>query len=349
MPRFAHPILFVIAMTAISFSVARTQTLNTPDGPAPDTLGRFNANTGIDARYNNELSQQQPAFGEFGNNGVIFTHPLLGEPLTVQISGVNKRSKWENIDPASFKKPAKDDGKYAVFHLKGMNSIGCIAAKVRQMQPDRLNGSWERLFQPQYMKTWASCVVAYLDGGDAASFHHLNIRLDAYGPKGFGHAARALNNVLSYTTHFDSSNDIFNRFDGNIGYFGEIKESTKNRVKSIDTRSLSSKKDSFEEFDTPVISAWAVPLGSMTFIDQPLNPDVITEIGDYTDQADAVLESKQRRVAKTADKESVYPALAVLDKLYVSGPVSDPSLDTRQRTGSGSKPMNDHDGYLTTG
>ena len=203
---------------------------NWSDYIAPDTIARFEKETGIKVNYDsfdsNEILHAKLVAGQSGYDIVV---PSSGW-AKVQIAGglfqkLDKRllPNLSNLDPAIQAQIGKLDpgNEYLVNWLWGYTTVGINVDKVKAALGDLPLPAnvWDLVFKPQYMSRLKSCGVSFLDSASEvmpAAMHALGRNPYSKNPDDYQEALKMLQQVRPYVALFSSSGYINELANGSI-------------------------------------------------------------------------------------------------------------------------------------
>ena len=346
--------LIALAAATLSGVALAQQTVhiyNWSDYIGENTLADFEAKTGIKPIYDvfdsNETLEGKLLAGRTGYDVVVPSNHFLGKQIKAGAFQPLDRSKltnWDNLDPALLKQLESNDpgNQYAVPYLWGTNGIGYNVAKVKELLGVEEIDSWAVLFEPENIKKLSQCGVAFLDSGDEmipAMLNYLGLDPNSTNPDDYAKAEAKLLEVRPYVTYFHSSKYIGDLANGNIciaaGFSGDILQAAdraEEAGKGIEIAYAIPKEGANLWFDMLSIPVDAVNVEQAhAFINFLLEPEVIAGVSDYVGYANPNTKAAEFMDEDVYNDPSVYPAQAVLDKLYISTelPVSVLRLMTR--------------------
>ena len=310
---------------------------NWSDYIAPDTIARFEKETGIKVRYdnfdNNEIVHAKLVAGKSGYDIVVPSSNWA----KLQIDGgllqkLDKRRipNLRNLDPAVQRQLARMDpgNEYLVNWMWGFTTIGINVDKVKAAlgnlpMPDN---AWDLLFKPEYVSRLKSCGTSVLDSASEvlpAVLHYLGKPPYSRNPSDYAAAAVALKAIRPHLTLFSSSGYINDMANGSIclalGWSGDINIA---RQRAIEGRTgqkieaLLPRNGGLLFFDVMVIPADAQhPGNAHRFIDFILRPENAAGLTNKVFYANPVPDSRQHVRPEVANNPTVFLPPAELAKM----------------------------------
>lgn len=302
------------------------------------TLADFQKETGIKPVYDvfdsNETLEGKLLAGRTGYDVVVPSNHFLGKQIKAGAFQKLDRSllpNWQNLDPALLKQlEVNDPGNlYSVPYLWGTNGIGYNVAKVKEVLGVDEIDSWSMLFEPENLKKLNACGVAFMDSPDEmfpAVLNYLGLDPRSTNAEDYQKAEAKLMAVRPYVTYFHSSKYIGDLANGDIcvafGYSGDVFQAAaraEEAGKGIEIAYSIPKEGANLWFDLMAIPTDAKNVKEAhAFINYLLDPAVIAKVSDYVGYANPNLKAGELMDQEVRNDPSVYPAQAVLDRLYIS-------------------------------
>jgi putrescine transport system substrate-binding protein len=302
------------------------------------TLEDFQKATGIKAGYDvfdsNETLEGKLLAGRSGYDVVVPTNHFLGKQI--KAGAFQKLDKallpnLANIDPALLKQLEVNDAGnlYSVPYLWGTNGIAYNVDKVKvALGVDKID-SWEILFEPQNLQKLKACGVAFMDSPDEmfpAMLNYLGLNPNSKNPDDYKKAEAKFLAVRPSVTYFHSSKYISDLANGDIcvafAYSGDAfqaKARAEEAGKGVKIDYVIPKQGGNLWFDMLAIPADAANVKEAhAFINYLMQPEVIAQVSDYVGYANPNVKAGPFMDQAVLNNPSVYPAAAVMDKLYVS-------------------------------
>jgi putrescine transport system substrate-binding protein len=321
---------------------------NWSDYIAPDTVARFEAETGIRVTYDvfdsNEVLEGKLLTGAAGYDVVVPTSDFMGRQI---LAGVFQPLDFErlpnrrNLDAGLMGVIAgfDPDNRYGVPYLWGTTGFGYNIDQVRAALGDSAPvDSFDLLLQPEYMSRLADCGVAFLDAPSeifAAVLNYLGLDPNSTVVEDYQKQARELlEAVRPYVRYFHSSQYINDLANGDIcvafGWSGDILQARDRALEAGNGVRIAytiPREGALMWFDMLAIPADARNVDNAhRFIDFLLRPDVIAEVTDYVKYANANAAATALLPAEISADPAIYPPGEVRERLFTSK-VTPPKID----------------------
>jgi putrescine transport system substrate-binding protein len=269
---------------------------NWSDYIAPDTIAKFEKETGIKVRYdnydNNEILHAKLLAGRTGYDIVVPSAHFAKQQIEGGLFQKLDRAQlpnWNNLDPDLLKQMASVDpgNQYLVDWLWGYITLGINVDKVKKALGDMPlpENAWSLVFDPKYAAKLKGCGVSFLDSAsEVLPVAMIYAGKDPYSrtEADYKAAGDLLMSVRPYITRFSSSGYIQEMAQGSLcavmGYSGDIniaaaRASEAKRATRIEA--LIPPKGSTLFFDSMAIPADAPhPKNAHLFINYILRPEV---------------------------------------------------------------------------
>lgn len=215
---------------------------NWSDYIAPDTVAKFEKQTGIKVVYDvfdsNETLEAKLLAGKSGYDIVVPSNNFLAKQIKAGVYQELDKSKlpnWKNLDQDLLKAvgDASDkDNKHAFPYMWGSIGIGYNPEKVKAaLGVDKID-SWDAVFKPENMEKLKSCGVSFLDAPTEmipAALHYLGKPTDSKDKGDLKAAEDLFLSIRPSVAYFHSSKYISDLANGNIcvavGYSGDLEQS----------------------------------------------------------------------------------------------------------------------------
>lgn len=313
---------------------------NWSDYIAPETVAKFEAETGIKVTYDvfdsNEVLEAKLLSGASGYDLVVPTSEFLGRQIAAGVFQPLDRSKlphYANLDPEllGFLRTVDPDNAYAVPYLWGTTGIGYNVAKVRErLGPDAPVDSLDLVFRPENLAKLASCGVAVLDAPRevfSAALRYLGQDPSATDPDLYrGPARELLERIRPYVTYFHSSQYINDLANGEVcvalGWSGDILQAAdraREAGNGVEIAYSIPREGALIWFDMLAIPADARNVDNAhRFIDFLLRPEVIAEVTGYVKYANANRAADPLIAPDILGNPGIYPPPDVRAGLYTN-------------------------------
>lgn len=310
---------------------------NWSDYIAPDTVAKFEKQTGIKVVYDvfdsNETLEAKLLAGKSGYDIVVPSNNFLAKQIKAGVYQELDRSKlpnWKNLDEDLLKAvgDASDEGnKHAFPYMWGSIGIGYNPEKVKAaLGVDRID-SWDTVFKPENMAKLKSCGVTFLDAPTEmipAALHYLGKPTNSKDKADLKAAEDLFMKIRPSVAYFHSSKYISDLANGNIcvavGYSGDLEQSKARAHEAGDKVKLAytiPKEGAGTFYDMVAIPKDASNLdAAYQFMNYLLQPEVMAEI------TNAVRFPNGNKAATAlVDKDitsdpAIYPSDAVKKQLY---------------------------------
>lgn len=341
-------VLLLLAACAREQEGPELRVYNWSDYIAPDTVARFESETGIRVVYDvfdsNEVLEAKLLSGASGYDIVVPTSDFMGRQIIAgvfQALDVNLLPNYSNLDSDLMALVATFDpgNRYGVPFLWGTTGIGYNVAQVRQaLGDDAPVGSLDLLFKPEYARKLADCGIALLDAPTevfSAVLNYLGLDPNSHVSEHYEVQARQLlDRVRPHIRYFHSSQYINDLANGDIcvtfGWSGDILQARDRAAEAGNGVQIA--------FSTPREGAlmWfdmlAIPADSRhvdyahRFINFLLRPDVIADITNYVKFANANAAATELLPAAIRSDPAIYPPPDMRERLYTDK-VTPPKVD----------------------
>ncbi len=320
-------------------SVAQTEEAvlnfyNWSDYVAPETLDKFEKETGIKVTYDemdsNDTLESKILAGDTGYDIVVPSSSFLGRQIKAgayQKLDRTQLSNWSNLDEGLLAKLQDVDpgSEYSYPYLWGTTGIGYNVDKINEIfgNTDVVN-SWDLVFKPENLAKLKDCGVTFLDAPSEiipTTLHFLKEDPNSFDVAVIDKAAALLETLRPSITNFHSSEYIDALASGNaclvVGWSGDIiqakarAEEAGGGVKVGYSIPGEGAAVWFDMFAIPKTAKH--PQNAHKFLNYLLRPEVIAEVSNY--------------VAYPNANKAATP---MLDKSITEDPMINPSADTIQ-------------------
>lgn len=308
---------------------------------APDTLSRFEKETGIKVVYDAFDSNQILEAKLFaGSTGYDLVFPTLFPYYIRQVeAGIyqpldpDKIPNLKRADPR-FVEPLWRDGKlYGVPYLWGTVGIGYNRAKLTKVMGEApVIDSWSAVFEPENLEKMAPCKVAFMDSPIyiyPVILNYLGLDPNSKNPDDYEKAIDVMRKIRPYITYFHDSQFMSDLANGNIcvavGWSGEMitaRERALAAKNGVDIVYVNPKEGSLFAYDVITIPKDAQHVeAAYRFINFLLDPKVVADITSYTGYPNTLPESKKYIAPAIAEDKTVHPDEAMMKKLFNIEPI----------------------------
>ena len=327
---------------------------NWSDYIADSTIREFEKETGIDVTYDvydsNEVLEGKLLSGNTGYDIVGPSSEFMGRQIIAGVyQKLNKDAlyNYDNLDPAmmSLLENLDPDNAHSIPYLWGTTGIGYNKQKaIEVMGVDFAMNTLDVVFIPEIIAKFQHCGVAFLDAPSEmfkAALHYLDLNPNSQNPKDYQEQSTELfNNVRPYIQYFHSSKYINDLANGDIclafAWSGDVLQAADRASESgngVQIEYKIPKEGTLMWFDMLAIPADAPnPENAHEFLNYILKPEVIAEISNKVNFANANIPSKSLIKADSLNNPDIYPEEDLMRKLFLAK-ILPPDIDrvmTRQ-------------------
>ncbi|WP_426099846.1 MULTISPECIES: polyamine ABC transporter substrate-binding protein [unclassified Pseudomonas] len=341
MKRFGRTLLTLSLLGAMAGGAQASDKVlrvyNWSDYIAPDTLKKFEAETGIHVTYDvfdsNETLEARLLAGKSGYDIVVPSNSFLAKQIKAGVYQTLDKSKltnWKNLNPVLLKNAAASDpdNAHAFPYMWGSIGIGYNPEKVRQaLGTDAPLNSWDLLFNPENAAKLKACGISFLDSPTEmlpAALHYLGFPVNSQDKQQIAQAQEVFMKIRPSVAYFHSSKYISDLANGNIcvavGYSGDVlqararAEEANNGVK-IDYSIPKEGAGSF--YDMVAIPRDASNVdNAYAFMNFLMRPDIIAEVTNSIGYSNANAAATPLVDEAIRNDPASYPPQEVLATLY---------------------------------
>ena len=355
-------VIFVVTLGLISCGTNEEETnikqevrvYNWSDYIADSTIREFEKETGIDVTYDvydsNEILEGKLLSGNTGYDIVGPSSEFMGRQIIAGVyQKLNKDAlyNYDNLDPAlmSLLENLDPDNAHSIPYLWGTTGIGYNKQKaIEIMGADFAMDTLDVVFVPEIIAKFQHCGVAFLDAPSEmfkAALHYLGLNPNSQNPKDYQEQSTELfKNVRPYIQYFHSSKYINDLANGDIclafAWSGDVLQASDRASESgngVQIEYKIPKEGTLMWFDMLAIPADAPnPGNAHKFLNYILKPEVIAEISNKVNFANANIPSKSLIKADSLNNPDIYPEEDLMRKLFLAK-ILPPDIDrvmTRQ-------------------
>ncbi len=355
-------VIFVVTLGLISCGTNEEETnikqevrvYNWSDYIADSTIREFEKETGIDVTYDvydsNEVLEGKLLSGNTGYDIVGPSSEFMGRQIIAGVyQKLNKDAlyNYDNLDPAmmSLLENLDPDNAHSIPYLWGTTGIGYNKQKaIEVMGVDFAMNTLDVVFIPEIIAKFQHCGVAFLDAPSEmfkAALHYLGLNPNSQNPKDYQEQSTELfNNVRPYIQYFHSSKYINDLANGDIclafAWSGDVLQAADRASESgngVQIEYRIPKEGTLMWFDMLAIPADAPnPGNAHKFLNYILKPEVIADISNKVNFANANIPSKSLIKADSLNNPDIYPEEELMRKLFLAK-ILPPDIDrvmTRQ-------------------
>ena len=313
---------------------------NWSDYIADSTIREFEKETGIDVTYDvydsNEILEGKLLSGNTGYDIVGPSSEFMGRQIIAGVyQKLNKDAlyNYDNLDPAmmSLLENLDPDNAHSIPYLWGTTGIGYNKQKaIEVMGVDFAMNTLDVVFIPEIIAKFQHCGVAFLDAPSEmfkAALHYLGLNPNSQNPKDYQEQSTELfNNVRPYIQYFHSSKYINDLANGDIclafAWSGDVLQAADRASESgngVQIEYRIPKEGTLMWFDMLAIPADAPnPGNAHKFLNYILKPEVIAEISNKVNFANANIPSKSLIKADSLNNPGIYPEEELMRKLFIA-------------------------------
>lgn len=321
---------------------------NWSDYIAPDTVARFERETGIRVTYDvfdsNEVLEAKLLSGASGYDIVVPTSDFMGRQIIAgvfQPLDLEQLPNHRNLDPELMGLIANFDpgNRYGVPYLWGTTGIGYNVEQVRvALGSDAPVDSLDLVFRPEYASRLADCGIAFLDAPSelfSAVLNYLGLDPNSQVPAHYQQQARELlDTVRPNIRYFHSSQYINDLANGDIcvafGWSGDILQARDRALEAangIEIKYTMPREGALMWFDMLAIPAGARNVDNAhRFINYLLRPEVIAEVTEFVKYANANAAATALLPSAISTDPAIYPPAEARARLYADK-VTPPKID----------------------
>jgi putrescine transport system substrate-binding protein len=310
---------------------------NWSDYIAPDTLAKFEKETGIKVTYDvfdsNEVLETKLVTGNTGYDVVVPSLTFLARQIQAGVFMPLDKTKipnLSNMDPEIQANIAKLDpgNTHSVNYLWGTTGIGYNVKKIKEIFGDAAPvDSWAMVFEPENLAKLKACGVYFLDTPSEIIppvLNYLGEEPNSFDPAVIAKAEARLKELRPSITQFHSSEYINALANGDacvaVGWSGDIFQAATRAEEAnngVEIAYVIPKEGAPMWFDMLAIPKDAKhPNNAHAFINFLLRPEIAAEISNYVAYASA-----NKAAVATIDPElkanpGVYPTEAAKKGLF---------------------------------
>lgn len=313
---------------------------NWSDYIAPDTVKKFEAETGIKVHYDvydgNETLEAKLLAGNSGYDVVVPTaFPFLKRQVAAGVYMPLDPAKIPNLkllDPTLLKPIAVADpgNKHAAIYMWGTTGIGYNKKLVEARLPNAPVNSLALVFDPEIVKHFKDCGVTMLDSPTdilPVALNYMGVKDPTKAtPAELEKAKEMLLKIRPYIKYFNSSQYINDLANGDIcialGWSGDILQSKARAAEAkngVEIEYNIPKEGTVVWSDNMAIPKDAPhPDAAAAWINFNLRPDIAAANSNYISYANGTPDSKKFIDPAIKDNPNIYPTEDVMKKLFVT-------------------------------
>ena len=313
---------------------------NWSDYIADTTISEFEKETGIDVTYDvydsNEILEGKLLAGNTGYDIVGPSSEFMGRQIMAGVlQKLNKQAlnNYANLDPAmmSLLENLDPDNAHSIPYLWGTTGIGYNKQKaIEIMGADFAMDTLDVVFIPEIIAKFQHCGVAFLDAPSEmfkAALHYLGLNPNSLNPKDYQEQSTTLlKNVRPYIQYFHSSKYINDLANGDIclafAWSGDVLQAADRARESgngVQIEYRIPREGTLMWFDMLVIPTDAPnPENAHKFLNYILRPEVIAEISNKVNFANANTPSKPLIKEAALNNPGIYPHEELMRKFFIA-------------------------------
>jgi putrescine transport system substrate-binding protein len=337
--------LIIVALLGSSAATAKEPRLNVynwSDYIAPDTIPKFEAETGIRVTYDvydaNEVLEAKLLAGRSGYDIVVpSASPFMARQIAAGVYRALDKTKlpnWNNLDPRILElvAPADPGNAHGVPYLWSDTGIGYNEAQLPAALGDAAPvDSLALIFDPAGAEKLAGCGISLLDTPQEvapAALAYLGLDPKSRDLGDLDKAFSALEKIRPYIRKFHSSQYINDLANGDLcialGYSGDVVQA-RNRAREAGNGVAIAfqvpKEGAMMSVDMLGVPADAPhPENAVRFIDYLLRPAVIADVTNAVSYPNPNLPATALVKPEIRDDPAVYPPQDFRHRLYVDLP-----------------------------
>ena len=317
----------------------------------PDAIKRFEAETGIQVRYDVydslETLEAKLLAGRSGYDVVVPTsEPTFSRLIRAGALAPLDRTKLPHaagLDPELMRRVETSDpsNRYGVIYLWGTIGLGTIPDKIRPLAPDAPLDSWRLLFDPDNARRIAPCGISILDSAIdviPSVLHYLGRDPNSTKPNDLGAVEKTLMAIRPWVRTFATAGAVNAVASGEtclaFSYSGDMVQArarAEEAGRDMRVHYTAPREGAQLWFDMLAIPKDAPhPAEALAFIDFVLRPDVIAGITNTVRYANAVPASRSKIRPDIANDPDILPPPEQMARFFTITAV--PQAAERART-----------------
>jgi putrescine transport system substrate-binding protein len=332
LPRHAALAPLALLCAAGAAPAADLAVLNWSDYVAPGVIEAFEAETGLDVRYDtyaaSEPTESRLLAGGSGYDVVVVTSEYLGRLIVAGAIAPLDRARLPNLanlDPSvTARLESLDPGmQRAAPYMWGTTGLAWNEAAVRAIAPDAPTDSWALVFDPAWATRLAPCGIGIVDEPEevlSAALLWLGRDPRSEAPDDLAAALAAVAQVAPYVRRFDSEQkgDLAEgRLCVAVAWSADALSAIDEAAEGVDLRYAIPREGAHLWVDLFVIPADAPnPQAAHRFIDHMLRPEVAAANTNAQFAANANAASRPLIEPEILANPIIHPAPETLGRLY---------------------------------
>lgn len=313
---------------------------NWSDYIAPDTISRFEAETGIDVKYvlmdSNEMLEAKLLTGRSGFDVVAPSIHVLKRLAEVGVLEPLDKSRLPNLkhlDPAKMAKIAEidRDNTYGIPYMELSTGIGYNVKQIAKvLGPDFTVDSWDVIFKPEYAEKLAQCGFTLLDSAsDMICTALIYLGRDPQSPhqEDYDAAEKLLAQCIHYARYIHNSQYANDLAAGevclSVGWSGDVQLAAQRSAEAGlgEIKYVIPKEGALMGYDM-----FAIPKDAQNkdnaykFLNYIMRPEVIAEISNYVRYANANKDALPLIDADIRNNPGIYYPSELLERMHIVVP-----------------------------
>ncbi|MEM6677420.1 MAG: polyamine ABC transporter substrate-binding protein [Pseudomonadota bacterium] len=305
-----------------------------------EILAEFTAETGIEVIYDvfdsNEVLETKLLAGGTGYDIVVPTGDFLQRQIQAGVFQELDASKIPNLanmwDEIRERTAAFDPGHaYSVNYMWGTTGIGYNVDAVKERLGTEVLDSWDVIFQPETLATFADCGVFILDAPTEmipAALNYLGHDPNSHDQDQIEEATVLLESIRPHVTQFHSSQYINALANGDaclaVGWSGDVLQARDRAAEAdngVRVEYAIPKEGALMWFDQMAIPSDAPnPEGAHKFLDYLQRPEVIAKASNYVYYANGNKASQPFLVEDVIGDPAIYPSAETVANTWTAAP-----------------------------
>ncbi|KAA3622178.1 MAG: polyamine ABC transporter substrate-binding protein [Proteobacteria bacterium] len=323
---------------------------NWSDYIAEDTIEKFEAETGIEVRYDvfdsNEVLEAKLLAGNTGYDVVVPSSSFMARQIQAGVFMPLDKSKlpnWSNLDTDILARlDAQDPGnQYGMPYMWGTTGFAFNIEMIKDRMPDAPTGSWDMLFDPEVVKNFEDCGVTLLDAPTEvfdAALNYLGLDPNGHSKEDLDKTVEMLMKIRPYIKYFHSSQQINDLANGDIclamGWSGDMfiaRDRAAEAEQDVEIEYVIPSEGALIWFDMMTIPNDAPhPGNAHKFLDFLMKPQIAADISNYVWYANANAAATDLVDSEVTGDPAIYPSDDVKAKLFAD--LTEPPSYTRHVT-----------------
>ena len=313
---------------------------------APTTIDRFEAEYGIKVNYDfydsSEMVDAKLLAGSSGYDVVMHSGQFAARLIPLGIFTQLDKTRFDNLDsldPAILEQISTYDrvNDFGMPYMWGSTGFSYNVDMLQERIPDIPFDSGEILFNPEVVSKLADCGVTFLDSATDVlpmALAHLGLDPNSIDERSISQAEKLISDVRPYVRYFSSTKMLMDLPNKEVcvamswsGDYASAAARAKEAGIDINLQYSVPGEGGALWFDSMFIPIDAPHLdNAYLFINFVMRPDIIAEITNHINYANAVLTSAPYLRPEVLKDPAIYPDEAMMEILYPVIPV-EPKLE----------------------